>query len=78
MTADAAIFVSKRLQRAAFAFLCLMSAQVLLASCEPEPAAMGVGRVTLGGAVTQSSPRSGEGDHAEHGGGAAPGPADKS
>ncbi|MDP1632187.1 MAG: hypothetical protein Q8L66_12295 [Caulobacter sp.] len=48
MAADAAIFVSKRLQRVAFAFLCLMSAQVILASCEPEPSAMAA-RVTLGG-----------------------------
>lgn len=53
MAADAAIFVSKRLQRAAFAFFCLMTAQVLLASCEPEPVAMGAARVTLGGAVGQ-------------------------
>jgi len=37
-----AIFVSKRLQRAAAAFLCLMTIQLisLLASCEPEPTAM--------------------------------------
>lgn len=49
MAADAAIFVSKRLQRAAFALLCLMAAQVVLASCEPEPVAMGSARVTLGG-----------------------------
>ncbi|MBO9707695.1 MAG: hypothetical protein J7521_05750 [Caulobacter sp.] len=40
MAADAAIFVSKRLQRAAFAILCLIAAQFVLASCEPEPAAM--------------------------------------
>lgn len=49
MAADAAIFVSKRLQRAAFAFLCLVAAQLVLASCEPEPVAMGAARVTLGG-----------------------------
>jgi len=48
MAADAAIFVSKRLQRAAFAFLCLVAAQLVLASCEPEPSAMAA-RVTLGG-----------------------------
>lgn len=48
MAADAAIFVSKRLQRAAFAFLCLVTAQLVLASCEPEPSAMAA-RVTLGG-----------------------------
>lgn len=49
MAADAAIFVSKRLQRAAFAFLCLVAVQLALASCEPEPVAMGAARVTLGG-----------------------------
>jgi hypothetical protein len=46
MAADAAIFVSKRLQRAAFAILCLMVAQFVLASCEPEPSAMAA-RVAL-------------------------------
>ncbi|MFT4935645.1 MAG: hypothetical protein ACI9LT_002351, partial [Pseudoalteromonas distincta] len=48
MIADAAIFVSKRLQRAAFAMLCLMAAQLTLAlaSCEAEPAAMAA-RVSL-------------------------------
>lgn len=40
MAADTAIFVSKRLQRAAFAILCLIAAQFVLASCEPEPSAM--------------------------------------
>jgi hypothetical protein len=40
MGQTAAIFVSKRLQRAAFAILCLAMAQFVLASCEPEPAAM--------------------------------------
>jgi hypothetical protein len=53
MAEDAAIFVSKRFQRMAFAFLCLMLSQLVLASCEPEPAAMGAARasaqVTLGG-----------------------------
>lgn len=36
--ASASIFVSKRLQRAASALLCLMAVQLLLAvaSCEPE------------------------------------------
>lgn len=48
MAAEAALFVSKRLQRAAFAFLCLIAAQLVLASCEAEPAAMAA-RVTLGG-----------------------------
>lgn len=49
MAADAAIFVSKRLQRAAFAFLCLMSAQVIRASCGHEEMVMGAAKVTLGG-----------------------------
>jgi hypothetical protein len=40
MAIDAAIFVSKRLQRAAFALLCLVAAQLVLASCEPEPSPM--------------------------------------
>jgi len=40
MAADAAIFVSKRLQRAAFAILCIILAQFVLASCHPEPTPM--------------------------------------
>jgi hypothetical protein len=40
MAADTAIFVSKRLQRAAFAILCIMLAQFVLASCEAEPTPM--------------------------------------
>ncbi|HYE45798.1 MAG TPA: hypothetical protein VEA44_08495 [Caulobacter sp.] len=48
MALDAMIFVSKRLQRAAFALICLMAAQLVLASCEAEPSAMAA-RVTLGG-----------------------------
>lgn len=40
MGATTAIFVSKRLQRVAFALLCLTAAQFVLASCEPEPVAM--------------------------------------
>jgi hypothetical protein len=42
MAGGIAIFVSKRLQRAVAAILCLMAIQFvsLLASCEPEPAAM--------------------------------------
>ena len=40
MAADAAIFVSKRLQRAAFAILCIILAQFILASCEAEPTPM--------------------------------------
>lgn len=49
MAADAAIYVSKRLQRAAFALLCLLAAQLVLAvaSCEPEQVAMGAARVQL-------------------------------
>lgn len=42
MIADTALFVSKRLQRAAFALLCLIALQLslALASCEAEPSAM--------------------------------------
>ena len=49
MAAAAAIFVSKRLQRAAFAALCLVAAHLVLsmASCEPEQVAMGVARVAI-------------------------------
>lgn len=36
MAATAIIFVSKRLQRMAMAFLCLAMAQVVLSSCEPD------------------------------------------
>jgi hypothetical protein len=49
---DAAIFVSKRLQRGAFAFLCLFAVQFVLASCEPdEPALLGSVRVPIGAAA---------------------------
>ena len=43
MAQSAAIFVSKRLQRPAVALLCLMMMQTVLvvASCTPEPVAMG-------------------------------------
>lgn len=49
MTTDTAIYVSKRLQRVAFALLCLVAAQLVLAvaSCEPEQVAMGAARVQL-------------------------------
>lgn len=49
MTANLAIFVSKRLQRPAAALLCLMAAQLLLglASCQPEPTPMAA-RVAIG------------------------------
>lgn len=40
MATDTTIFVSKRLQRAAFAVLCIMLAQFVLASCEAEPTPM--------------------------------------
>lgn len=40
MAADAAIFVSKRLQRVAFTVLCIMLAQFVLASCQAEPTPM--------------------------------------
>ncbi|CAN5192931.1 hypothetical protein BH11PSE2_BH11PSE2_16640 [soil metagenome] len=42
MARAAVMFVSKRLQRVAFAFLCLITAQMVtvLSSCEPEPSAM--------------------------------------
>ena len=36
MAAQAVLFVSKRLQRMAMAFLCLAMAQVVLSSCEPD------------------------------------------
>ena len=44
-----AIFVSKRLQRAAFALLCILAAHLVLAvaSCEPEQVSMGAARVEL-------------------------------
>ena len=50
MAADAAIFVSKRLQRAAFAMMCILTAQMVLgmASCQPEQVSMGAAaRVAL-------------------------------
>ncbi|UAL11598.1 hypothetical protein [Caulobacter segnis] len=40
MATDAAIFVSKRLQRAVFAVLCIILAQFVLASCQAEPTPM--------------------------------------
>ncbi|MET3665325.1 hypothetical protein [Caulobacter sp. 1776] len=40
MAADAAIFVSKRLQRAAFAIMCIILVQFVLASCQAEPTPM--------------------------------------
>lgn len=36
MGLDAAIFVSKRLQRVAFALICLAAAQLAMAGAEPE------------------------------------------
>ena len=38
MAITAALYVSKRLQSVSAAFLCLMAAQLILASCTPEPA----------------------------------------
>lgn len=49
MVEDALLFVSKRFQRVAFAFLCLMAAQLALASCEAEHVPMAAS-VSLGGA----------------------------
>jgi hypothetical protein len=41
MAGDIALFVSKRLQRPAAAFICLVAVQVFgLASCHPEPTPM--------------------------------------
>ena len=51
MAADIAIFVSKRLQRAAAALLCLIALQglVMLTSCHPELAAQPtMARVLIG------------------------------
>lgn len=50
MAASVAIFVSKRLQRASAALVCLTLAQltVVLSSCHPEPAAMAV-KVAISG-----------------------------
>ena len=50
MAAQVATFVSKRLQRASAALVCLTMAQLLivLASCHPEPLPMAV-RVAIGG-----------------------------
>ncbi|WP_163259118.1 hypothetical protein [Caulobacter sp. 17J65-9] len=50
MAITAALFVSNRLQKAAAAFLCLMAAHLVLASCTPEPA-VGYGAVRV--AVTR-------------------------
>lgn len=45
---DAALFVSKRLQRYAFAMVCLAMAQLVLASCEPDEFVLaGATRVAL-------------------------------
>jgi len=46
MTANAAIFVSKRLQHAALAVLCIMLAQFVLASCQAEPTPMAAREAT--------------------------------
>ena len=46
MAIDAALFVSKRLQRVAFAIVCLVAAQFVMAAVQPEPAAASV-RIAL-------------------------------
>lgn len=43
MTRSAVLFVSKRLQTITAALFCLMAAQLVLASCTPEPVAMPMG-----------------------------------
>ena len=43
MAITAALFVSKRLQMVTAAFFCLMAAQLVLASCTPEPVAFPMG-----------------------------------
>ena len=50
MAAQIGTFVSKRLQRASVALVCLTMAQLLvvLASCQPEPVAMGAVKVAIG------------------------------
>lgn len=48
MAEDAIIFVSKRFQRIAFAVLCLMAGQLILAACQPEVVPMAAS-VSLGG-----------------------------
>ncbi|WP_374571474.1 hypothetical protein [Phenylobacterium sp.] len=49
MGLDAAIFVSKRLQRVAFALICLAAAQLFVAHREPAPAPAAV-RVAIAAA----------------------------
>ena len=50
MTSDLTLFVSKRLQRAAAAILCLIALQALvsLSSCHPEIAPSAAVRVAIG------------------------------
>jgi hypothetical protein len=49
MAVAAVLFVSKRLQAAAAALLCLTAMQLLvsLSSCQPEPLPMGATRVAI-------------------------------
>ncbi|HTK33983.1 MAG TPA: hypothetical protein VL358_01685 [Caulobacteraceae bacterium] len=47
MALDALLFVSKRLQPVAAALICLALAQVVLASCTPEPLPMGAWRAAI-------------------------------
>ncbi len=47
MALDALSFVSKRLQPIVAALICLAFAQLVLASCTPEPLPMGAWRVAI-------------------------------
>ena len=47
MALETFIFVSKRLQPMAAALICLAFAQLVLASCTPEPLPMGAWRVAI-------------------------------
>lgn len=47
MAVDALLFVSKRLQPMVAALICLALAQLVLASCTPEPLPMGAWRVAI-------------------------------
>lgn len=47
MTLEPVLFVSKRLQAATAALICLALSQLVLASCTPEPLPMGAVRVAI-------------------------------
>lgn len=53
MTLDTALFVSKRLQAAAAALICLALSQLVLASCTPEPLPMGAARTMVRVAISR-------------------------